>query len=173
MTTTRDEIVEFLNSAKRARLRRVSFENRLAEVRSQAERLTKVLSPTPGSTSPDKGQEAVWAALADETLRYVEEVRVCGEIIAEVDDFIDHLTIPSLQREVLRLRHCNGLKWKQIQTIMRKAGYWYTEKYLWELHRHALDNAEECWNAEESVRKGREDLMARFRTEKKEGTEDD
>ena len=164
--SSREDVIDFLNSAQRARVRKMSYEQRLAELRAQAERLTKALSPTPGSNRTSASQDAVWAALADETTRYVEELRKCGDTIAEVDKFIDGLRVPLAHREVMRLRHCNGLRWKQIQTLIRKAGYWYSEKYLWEIHRKAIDEAVIEWEAREGVRLGREDLMKNLKEEK-------
>ena len=140
--STRDEVIEFLDSAQQARARKLSFELRLTEVRAQAERMTKAMSPTPpGGGSDGSGQELIWAALADETTRYVEELKACGDVIDMVDNFIDSLKLPLIHREVLRLRHCNGLKWKQVQLMVRKVGYWYSEKYLWEMHRVAMEEA--------------------------------
>ena len=134
----RDEVFDFLGVAQIARLRKFSYEARLHELRAQAERLTKAISPTPGVSGSESNQEAVWAALADETARYVEELRMCGDVIHEVDEFIDRLPVPLVHREILRLRHCNGLRWKQVETMVRKSGYYYSEKYLWELHRKAM-----------------------------------
>ena len=140
--STRDEVLEFLDSAQQARARKLSYELRLTEVRAQAERMTKAMSPTPpGGGDGGNGQELIWAALADETTRYVEELKACGDVIDFVDEFIDRLKLPLINREILRLRHCNGLRWKQVQLMIRKVGYWYSEKYLWEMHKIGVKEA--------------------------------
>lgn len=172
-TINRDDPIRlYLGKAQAARLRKIGYEERLLELRSRAERMSAGLSPVPHS-GPYASLEAIWARLADEVDRYEAVIAEAVEEMKEIDDFIDSLHISYVEQEILRLRYCNGLSYEQIQRLIRKAGYWYSMAYLWELHGNALEAARQEYQLRKDVEEGKEELRRSLGLDKEEGNEND
>ncbi|MEL7609506.1 MAG: hypothetical protein AAGU74_08355 [Bacillota bacterium] len=95
-----------------------SLDERIARLRSQAERLSRPLSFAPGGGSADD-QLAVYAARLDELERQrADQVIALEEQLQVCEDWIG--TLPAQQAKVMRLRYVDGLRWRQ---VARKSGY--------------------------------------------------
>jgi RNA polymerase sigma factor (sigma-70 family) len=88
-----------------------SLDERIARLRSQAERLSRPLTGLPGIDAGDFLAE--YAAKLDELeLERVGQVITLEEQLQTCEDWI--ATLPTRQAKVMRLRYIDGLPWKQV-----------------------------------------------------------
>ena len=88
-----------------------SLDERIARLRSQAERLSRPLTQVPSGNSGD--HLADYAAKLDELERQrAAQVIALEEQLRTCDDWIAML--PAQQAKVMRLRYIDGLPWKQV-----------------------------------------------------------
>lgn len=89
-----------------------SIDERIARLRSQAERLSRPLTGMPGGGSAGDAL-AVYAARLDELERQrADRVIALEEQLQVCEDWIDAL--PGQQAKVMRLRYIVGLSWRQV-----------------------------------------------------------
>ena len=94
-----------------------SLDERIARLRSQAERLCRPLTGLPGGKADDYLAE--YAAKLDELERErAGQVVALEEQLQSCNDWIE--TLPAQQARVMRLRYIDGLPWKQ---VAREAHY--------------------------------------------------
>lgn len=100
-----------LQACKHIRDQIESLDERIARLRSQAERLSR---PLTGMPSGDAGDHlAEYAAKLDKLERQrAGQVIALEEQLQACDDWIT--TLPAQQAKVMRLRYISGLPWRQV-----------------------------------------------------------
>lgn len=131
---------DFLRSVRVTRIEVRRCEARLAELRSQCEKVTAGYGPmTPGG-SGDLHRDSLLIELAEQTNELYDSIRRLLEWGRMVETFIG--TLPDeKQRTVLRLRYVDSLGWKRVQTEMQGYGFYYEERQVYRLHGAALAEA--------------------------------
>ena len=104
--------LETLKSCRTIRGEIESLTERIARLRSQAERLTRPLSLAPGG-GEQRDELAEYAARLDALERdRADRVILLEERLQEVDAWLS--TLPAQQAMVMRLRHVDGLPWLEV-----------------------------------------------------------
>lgn len=109
------------------------LEEELDEWQSRAEKITPILSDMPRGGESAGFPEIVEKIMGieEDINREIEEAqKTKKEILKSVDDMADEK-----QREILRLRYINGLKWEKIGTRLCMDCRW-----IMRLHAKALNN---------------------------------
>jgi len=103
--------IQDLQSCKHIRAQIDSLDERIARLRSQAERLSR---PLTGVSSGDtRDHLADYAAKLDELERQrAAQVIALEEQLQDCEDWI--ASLPGQQAKVMRLRYVQGLPWKQV-----------------------------------------------------------
>lgn len=100
-----------LQACKHIRDQIDSLDERIARLRSQAERLSRPLTGMPGGGAGDHLAE--YAAKLDKLERErAGQVIALEEQLQGCDDWI--ATLPAQQARVMRLRYISGLPWRQV-----------------------------------------------------------
>lgn len=141
-----DPCREYLNSVRFLRIDEERLRLRLEELKSRCEKITATLSGMPRGGG--EGQEALWALLADERDKYITRTAETQMQIDEVENFIDRVPAPEVQRHILKLRYLSLLNWRAVQKTMRAAGSWYEMDTIYKFHGRALNAARELWRKE-------------------------
>lgn len=109
-----------------------TLNERIARLRSQAERMSRPLSLAPGGGQADDAL-SVYAARLDELERMLaERVIALEEQLQACEDWI--CTLPAQQAKVMRLRYIEGLRWRQ---VARRAHY--SVDWCWKINSRALE----------------------------------
>lgn len=138
----RDEVLEFLESAKAYHAKAARLARKVVQLTTQVEHITPSYSGMPSSGGKDCS--AAWAALAELRADYLYQMVSAERREKEVADFIESLPTPEYQ-EILRLRYCEGLRWPMVVERMGSDGYYYSDRHVFALHGHALNEARKIW----------------------------
>jgi DNA-directed RNA polymerase specialized sigma24 family protein len=126
-----------LKNVRRQRLRVKSLNERIDRLRARAESTTRQLGER-GSEDATRDRLAEYVAELDAL-----EQELTGEVIAleheikTVDDGLNAL--PQIQETVLRLRYCEGLKWRLVSS---ESGI--EERQCYRIHNAYLKTVIEC-----------------------------
>lgn len=137
-----DEVREFLESAKWAHARAVRLYRKVQALETQVEHITPSYSGMPSGGGTDSSN--AWLALAQLRSDYLAEMVKAERREKEVSDFIEGLYAPE-NKEVLRLRYCERLRWTDVADRMAAAGYYYTDRQVFRIHGRALNEARKKW----------------------------
>lgn len=123
---------EYLNQARGMQLRVEALEERIARLRSRAERMTARYGAAPGGSGRNAGLEAGVAKIVDLERELTRRVAAYAELIAGIERAIDAVPDPR-QRDLLKFRYLNGWSWRKIAREMH-----LSEDRVWHLHGEAL-----------------------------------
>lgn len=137
-----DEFYEFINSVRYARAEYERLSLRIKEMEAQAMKVTTTLSGTPGGGNADA--QALWARIVDDTDELYRLQHTYLSQIKAVEEFCDGIE-NSMEREVMKLRYVNCLKWRGVEEALDRAGLCYDERTIYRIHRAAMDSAQELW----------------------------
>lgn len=137
-----DQVREFLESAKWARVKSSRLARKIAQLTSQVERITPSYSGMPSGGGGDV--LAAWTSLAQIKEEYLEAMARAERREKEVSEFVDSLPSPEC-REILQLRYCLGLRWPEVIEQLKGSGLYYSERNVYRMHGKALNEAREKW----------------------------
>ena len=137
-----DQVREFLESAKWARVKALRLARKINQLASQVEHIVPSYSGMPSGGSGDV--TAAWTSFVQLREDYIREKARAERIEKEVSEFVESLPSPEC-REILQLRYCLGLKWPEVNEQLRASGLYYTERSIYRLHGKALNEAREKW----------------------------
>lgn len=147
----KDDLRLWLDSYKELRVDELRLWRRHQKLRAQVTRVTTQLRDTPGGGGGDR--EALLAALADEDAEAMALHNKARTRRREIEKFVDNLSVP-IHRAILRLRYVECMNWVAVQMTLQKSGYYYNEKYLFELHGNAMKEAREIWKQRRQIEDG-------------------
>lgn len=140
---------EFLESAQFCDSEVQRCKQKADELEAKCSRLTAQINAMPGGGGPD--QNDLLAAYADARTKELEAAKEAEEQRERVKALIARIDKP-LYREILTLRYLSYHSWNDVRKRLRKAGYYYSERNLFYLHRQALqvvgrllEKARELW----------------------------
>jgi transposase len=134
----------FLLSVREVRAERRQLERRLAQLRSEAERITASYGKGAPGGGGDPHKDGLLAELADRSAALDEAVRACWRREDLADEFI-HLLPDYRQRAVLRLRYIECLRWPKLTEALTQVGLYYEDRQVFRLHGAALQEARAVW----------------------------
>lgn len=109
---------EDLKNVRRQRLRVISLQERIARLRSRAEFTAQQLGER-GQDDATRDRLAEYVGELDDLERHLtSEMITLEHEVQAIDQELSQL--PQNQEKVLRLRYCDGLKWR---LVANKAGY--------------------------------------------------
>lgn len=151
-----EPVIRFLESALEASAEVARLRRRVQEMDSRAKRMTAQLSGMPGCGG--RGQEELWASLADERERAAFAEINELERYRAVEQFIGRIPAPPVQRALLRYRYLENLRGvDNVQKALQKDDWWYSTRHIDRLQQQALDAARAQW-AEDHLEVSRDEL---------------
>lgn len=123
---------EFLNQYLNCEHEIQHKQEKARQIRDMGESITQSFSPAPARSGPSDKVGIAAGRLADMAAEIEADTQRLFRIMQDVEAVIELL--PQKEKEVLRLRYINGLKWEQIAEKLK-----YTDRNVYLLHKAALD----------------------------------
>lgn len=125
------QVAQYLWSAREAK---AEIHRRHLRVRELEARCNAVTA----GRREDSTLEQTRLVLAAEREGELEAIREENRRYHEIEDAIGRLSRGEY-RVVLRLRYLRGLRWRNVQQQMERAGYYYSDREIYRLHGEALE----------------------------------
>jgi hypothetical protein len=138
----RDELRLYLESYRELLLEADRLQSTGLGLRERAESTTGHITGMPKGGGDNGG---LLAALTEMTIQADRKLAEAVRRKVELEDFVDSVN-GAVEREILRLRYIELLRWPEIERRLATLGVYYESRSVYRLHKRALNAARTRWN---------------------------
>lgn len=141
------KLSDFLGSVWEARFQYRRCVSRVEELQQRCTQVVTSWDCTPRGGGNSR-RDGPLAALADQRALLPELYRAWEGKEEEVERFLDKIEDRRF-RAILKLRYVDLFQWPRVVEELEKSGLYYSERQVFNLHRKALEQAEDLWQMEQ------------------------